>query len=65
VLYNSFLKPSCLIEAGAMSVHHITESMVENAPSFCEEWPRMEEAIGGRSIITWNAKFDKRIKEQG
>jgi DNA polymerase-3 subunit epsilon len=64
VIYNSFLKPSCLIEEGAMSIHHITESMVVNAPSFRKEWPKMEEAIGGRRVITWNAKFDKRIKEQ-
>ncbi len=58
VLYNSLLKPRCPIEESAKAVHHIDEAMVSSAPTFAQEWPKIYDAIRGRIIIAYNAKFD-------
>lgn len=58
VLYNSLLKPRCPIEESAKAVHHIDEAMVSSAPTFADEWPKIYDAIRGRIIIAYNAKFD-------
>ncbi len=64
VLYDRLIKPSCPISEGAMNAHHITEAMLAETRSFAEEWPEIEAAIGGRAIITYNAKFDARMIQQ-
>lgn len=64
VLYDRILKPSCSISEAAASVHHITEEIASSWRSFADEWPDIERAIAGRSIITWNAAFDARMMMQ-
>lgn len=58
VFFNKLLRPKCPIEEGAMAIHGITESMVSRARTFREEWPAIERAIKGRTIIAYNAQFD-------
>lgn len=58
VLYNGLLRPKCSIEYGALKVHHITESMVRRSSTFAQEWSKIHDAIKGKSIITYNARFD-------
>jgi DNA polymerase-3 subunit epsilon len=59
VLFNELLRPTCPIEEGAMAVHGITEGMVANAKTFAHLWPIIRKSIGNRTIIAYNAQFDK------
>lgn len=58
VLFNRLLRPAQSIEDEAMQVHHITNAMVANEPTFAEVWPELDRVIAGRVIITYNAQFD-------
>jgi len=58
VLYNNLLRPKCSIEYGAMKKHHITDSMVRRCNTFAQEWSKIHDVIRGKSIITYNARFD-------
>ncbi|HEX3640238.1 MAG TPA: 3'-5' exonuclease [Ktedonobacteraceae bacterium] len=59
VLFDKLLRPKCAIEEEAIAIHGITEDMVAEARSFAEEWSEISEALKGRTIIVYNAKFDK------
>ncbi len=59
VLFNELLRPQCAIEEGAMAVHGITEAMVASAHTFAEHWAHIQDAIGDRAIIAYNADFDR------
>lgn len=63
-LYNSILRPVVLITADAMKTHNINEAMAAQAPLLEDEWTRICQIVGGRTVITWNTKFDQaRIEE--
>lgn len=57
-LYNKLLKPTCPIGAKATAVHHITEAQVTFAPTWAEEWSKIEALLRGKLILTYNAQFD-------
>lgn len=57
-LYNGLFKPLCAFFSMAQETHHITEAMLENAPIIGYEWPRICDIVAGRTVITYNAKFD-------
>jgi len=59
VLFNELLRPKCPIEEGATAIHGITESMVAEARTFKQVWPIIQMAIEGRTIIAYNAAFDR------
>jgi exodeoxyribonuclease X len=61
----SLINPGKPISPGAMGVHHITDEMVADAPSF-EEFMRDSSGLGpddGVILVAHNAAFDKRFIE--
>lgn len=63
-LYESLFKPTIPIPQSAMDVHHITEDMVESAPSWKDEWLKIQSVLEGRFIGMYNADFDLRMMKQ-
>lgn len=57
-LYNKLLHPLGAIGSEAMGIHRITEAMVARAPSILEEWYEICQIVAGRTVITYNSKFD-------
>ena len=57
-LYQSLIKPLCAVEPGAEAVHHISMDMLDSAPTIEDEWSKICEIVDGRTVITYNAKFD-------
>ncbi len=55
-LYNKLLRPKGAM--GAEDIHHITASMVANAPTILDEWYEICAIVGKRTVITYNTKFD-------
>jgi DNA polymerase-3 subunit epsilon len=63
-LYQSLFKPTIPIPQSAMDVHHITEAMVASAPSWKDEWPKLQSVLEGRFVGMYNADFDLRMMKQ-
>ncbi len=59
-MVDTLIKPTCPISSGAARVHKITEEMLENAPSFVEVYEEIKRAIEGKTVIIYNAEFDKK-----
>src|SRR5664279_5356251 len=47
VLFDSFVRPKISIPSGATAVHHITNSMVANAPTWVELWTEIKAILAG------------------
>lgn len=59
-LFDSLIKNGGPIEEGARKVHHITEEMLKDAPSFAEVWPQVRTLLGSvPHVFTYNADFDR------
>jgi DNA polymerase III subunit epsilon len=58
-LFNELLRPTVPIEEGAMAVHEITEAMVATVRTFKEAWPDILVVVEGKTIIAYNATFDR------
>lgn len=64
VLVSSFVCPTKPIPAASIAVHHITDEMVRQAPTWPEVWKDVEAALVGRYVGIYNAEFDKRMMRQ-
>lgn len=64
VLLDTLVKPRKQIPADAIKIHHITNEMVANAPSWVEVWPQIQALLSGKQIGIYNADFDIRMFEQ-
>jgi hypothetical protein len=42
----------------ATAIHHITDAMVQDAPTFSEILPRLTAALAGRRIMIYNRAYD-------
>lgn len=63
-LYHSLFKPIIPIPQSAINVHGITEDMLESAPSWKDEWPKLSTVLKDRFIGMYNAEFDLRLMKQ-
>jgi DNA polymerase III epsilon subunit-like protein len=45
-------------------VHGITDDELAGAPSWAEVWPKVRRAAKGRTILTYNANFDRGVMER-
>jgi len=52
------------IPLAATAVHGITINMLQGAPSYLELFPRLEKSVADRTIIAYNAEFDKQLLDQ-
>jgi len=64
LLFQSFVRPQLPIPFDAMQIHHITNEMVQSAPTWPAIWPTVRSFILGRIIATYNADFDHRMMKQ-
>lgn len=61
---NVLVRPTVPIEPEAVRVHHISEAMVTNAPSFADVLPRLRDAVRNRLLVIYNADYDLRLLVQ-
>ncbi|MBN1265984.1 MAG: 3'-5' exonuclease [Anaerolineales bacterium] len=63
-VFNSLVKPVNPIPADAIRIHGITNQEVQNAPSWQDILPEVENILKGRLIGMYNAEYDLRLMEQ-
>ena len=63
-LFDSLLRPSCEISAGAASVHQITADKLIDAPTIVDVIDDVKKIIFRNRVITYNADFDSRMLRQ-
>lgn len=63
-LFDSLVRPSQPIPAGATRVHHITDEMVKTARPWPILWPQIRSLLIGRLVVIYNAEFDLRMMAQ-
>jgi DNA polymerase III subunit epsilon len=66
VLFDSLVKPlgRTSIPSEAAAVHGITIEMLAGAPTFPQIAPRLCEVVGARTVIAYNAEYDRRMLAQ-
>lgn len=66
VLLDRLIKPTrnTHIPLGATLIHRITMPMLENMPRYNEIADMLESVVRGRTIVTYNAEFDRRLLTQ-
>lgn len=63
-LLNTLVKPTIPIPQDAVRIHHISDQMVENQPTWMNVWPQISEIIKGKYLGIYNAEFDLRMIRQ-
>jgi DNA polymerase-3 subunit epsilon len=63
-LIETLVKPSQPIPASATAIHGITNEEVKSARPWPIVWPDIRSALFGRTIVIYNAEFDKRMLQQ-
>ncbi len=58
---NVLLRPVRPIPPDATAIHHITNEMVANAPSFPNVLPALRDAVRGKLLVIYNAQYDLRL----
>jgi len=58
VLMNTLIRPTVLIPEVVSAVHHITNDMVADAPTFAEVMPVLTATLAGHCVVTYNASYD-------
>jgi DNA polymerase-3 subunit epsilon len=64
VLFESFIRPSVPIPAAVTRIHHITDKMVEKAPTWPAVWPLVRTHLASRVIAIYNEEYDLRLMQQ-
>jgi len=65
VLLDTLVKPAnAFITQHVAALHGITQEMVSDAPTFLQVLPDLHSAVAGKTIVVYNAPFDRRIIAQ-
>jgi DNA polymerase III subunit epsilon len=64
IALDTLVRPGQSIPFDATSIHGITDLMVSKAPTFAELTPRLVEILTNRTVIAYNAAFDRRMLAQ-
>jgi DNA polymerase-3 subunit epsilon len=64
IALDTLVKPGHAIPFDATAIHGITNLMVGKAPTFAELSPRLIEILANRTVIAYNAPFDRRMLDQ-
>lgn len=59
ILFDSLVNPQKPISAEASAVHHITDSMVSDAPTFADIRHDVERILSGKLCVIYNVDFDR------
>jgi DNA polymerase-3 subunit epsilon len=65
ILLNTLVKPEGAIPAEASAVHGLTDKLVATAPLLPGVWPHLQQALGGRVVVAYNAGFDRGMLRAG
>ena len=63
-LFETLVKPSCPIPAGASDVHGITDADVANAPTPDDVMHHIAGIFKGKRVMSYNLEYDRRILSQ-
>lgn len=63
-LLDSLVKPTRPIPPDAYQIHHISNEMVQSAPSWPEVWAEANRLLSGKTVGVYNADFDLRLIKQ-
>lgn len=61
VAFTSLVNPGIPIPYLAWNTHHISDSMVEDAPTLKEILPEIKAVVNGCTLIAWNSSYDELI----
>lgn len=64
VLLDTLVRPIQPISAAAIAIHGITNTTLEEAPSFPEIYKEFKAAISEKTMVIYNASFDQRLLNQ-
>jgi DNA polymerase-3 subunit epsilon len=64
VLFNQRIKPLSDISPGAYAVHGISLDDLKDEPQFPDVYPQLVELLKGKTVVIYNAVFDKTILQQ-
>lgn len=64
VLLDTYVKPKQAIPRDASAIHHITDVMVDSAPTFDQIAAQLRTILSGQTVVIYNADFDVRMMEQ-
>ncbi len=59
VCFESLIRPKHPIPPEVTAIHHITDAMVREAPTFAQAYAEIARQLRGRSIVVYNAQFDQ------
>lgn len=59
ILINTLVNPGIPVEQQAREVHGIDDAQLLAAPSWSKIWPSVAWALEGRTIVAYNAPFDR------
>ncbi|WP_157020293.1 DUF294 nucleotidyltransferase-like domain-containing protein [Mesorhizobium xinjiangense] len=62
--FESLVDPRIAIPAASTAIHHITNAMVRNAPSFAEVWADFTAYAGERLLIGYSIGFDLAVMQR-
>lgn len=58
VVLDTLVHPQEPIPASATAIHHITDALVEEAPSFGGVFAELSQILAGRRVVVYNKAFD-------
>ena len=64
VLLDTLVRPTNPIAPEARAIHGITDEVLAEAPSFSNLYDTIAVLLGNRSVLAYNADFDRRILAQ-
>jgi DNA polymerase III subunit epsilon len=64
VLCEQLIRPQNIIPQEAIAIHHITNEMVADQPTWDEVWPAVRALLNGKTVCMYNAEFDMRLIDQ-
>lgn len=57
-ILDTLVKPRNAIPKEAIAIHHITDEMVQQAPSWAEIFPKLETILMHQRVVIYNAGYD-------
>jgi len=64
-VFESLVRPTCPVSPAALQLHGIGPEQVATAPTFAELAPRLRKMLSKKSILGYNAAFDRRMLWNG
>lgn len=63
-LLDTLVRPTIPIGAEAAYVHGLQDADLADAPTFADLWPQIAEILTGKTILTYNMRFDSAMLTQ-